>query len=291
MERAVSRNTGRSHAVAWREWLLFCRQWESDGVHGELVPVLLCFIGDAFGAGVSASGLVRKLAGLAYWFKLLGVRDVTKDFVVRQAVMGYRKSRVSRDGRRPVSFDILVRLGSVLGECCSDAYETRLFRAAFSLAFFGAFRVSELVSQSCGTGGGLQSREVVLGDACVSCWLSRSKTDRAGKGRRILLYEVLGSEVCPVHCVRAFLEVRPVEFGGSFLVHRDGRALSRFQFVAVFRRGLARLGLPDKEFASHSFRIGAATEAVRWGLDESVVRQIGRWESARFRSYVRLELL
>ncbi|XP_069810646.1 integrase/recombinase xerD homolog [Dendropsophus ebraccatus] len=292
MERAVTKATWKGRESVWREWRDFCSRLGVDSLRGEVVPALLCFVGEAFEKGVSASGLLKKLAGLAYWFKLFGVRDATKDFVVRQAVLGYSKSRVARDSRRPVSFDLLVKLVGVLGLICSDKYEEVLFSAAFALAFFGAFRVGELVSHSCVASGGLQFGDVSVGVDCVSCFLRRSKTDQSGKGKRIVLYAVPGAAACPVRCVQQFLAIRPcLQPGGSFLVHRDGRALSRFQFIAIFRSGLDKLGLPAREFASHSFRIGAATEAVRWGLGEQMVRQIGRWESERFRSYVRLELL
>ncbi|OCT96202.1 hypothetical protein XELAEV_18013877mg [Xenopus laevis] len=42
----------------------------------------------------------------------------------------------------------------------------------------------------------------------------------------------------------------------SLLVHEDDSVLSKFQFVAVFRKCLVGLGLQGKEYASHSFRIG-----------------------------------
>ncbi|XP_069829455.1 uncharacterized protein [Dendropsophus ebraccatus] len=291
MEGAVNSATWRGRAAAWQEWLCFCGNVGSDGLSGDLVPLLLLFVGDAFNGGVSAAGLVRKLAGISYWLRVLGVHDATKEFLVRQSVAGYRKLRVSKDGRRPLSFGMLSRLVGALDGLCTDGFECALFRAAFSLAFFGAFRISELISRSC-----LSDDGMLCGDVCwsvdrVSCLLRRSKTDRTGRGKSVVLYPVAGSPACPVRCVGDYLVLRPVGRGSSFLVHQDGRALSRFQFIAVFRKGLERLGLPPREFASHSFRIGAATEAVRCGLDESVVRQIGRWESARFRSYVRLGLL
>lgn len=87
-----------------------------------------------------------------------------------------------------------------------------------------------------------------------------------------------------------FLEVRPAG-QGAFLIHEDGAPLSRFQFVAVFRKYLRELGLEEKAFSSHLFRIGAATEAARQGMDVEVVKCIGRWESSRFRSYVRPHLV
>lgn len=98
-----------------------------------------------------------------------------------------------------------------------------------------------------------------------------------------------GSALCPVEAVKGFMGIR--QRGGPLLVHFDGVPLSRYQFVAVFRKCLRALGLNEKEFSSHSFRIGAATEAARNGMDAEAVKRIGRWESRRFQIYVRSHLV
>lgn len=85
-------------------------------------------------------------------------------------------------------------------------------------------------------------------------------------------------------------ESRP-QTGGTFFVHEDGSCLLRFQFVAIFRKCLGAVGLDPKQYGSHSFRIVAATEASRWGLDDATVNRIGMWESNRYRLYVRPHLL
>lgn len=76
-------------------------------------------------------------------------------------MQGFCKGRQVRDSWRPVSFEMLLSLGLVLKQICADSYELCLFRAFFSLAFFGAFRVSELVSPSRAKGGGLKFAAVV----------------------------------------------------------------------------------------------------------------------------------
>lgn len=74
-------------------------------------------------------------------------------------------------------------------------------------------------------------------------------------------------------------------------MHENGESRARFQFISVFRKCLTALSLGELKFSSHSFRIGVAKEAARWRLDEEAVKRIGRWESRRFRSYVRPQLL
>lgn len=113
---------------------------------------------------MSASVVNRRVAGLAFLFKLQGQPDFTKDFWVRQALKGYRKSMVRRDSRRPVTFEILQGIIAQLGSVCSSGYEVLLFKVAFLLAFFGAFRIGELVSPSKKVQGGLGYQEVTCGE-------------------------------------------------------------------------------------------------------------------------------
>lgn len=147
-----------------------------------------------------------KLAGLAFFFKLQGGVDFTKDFRVRQAVKGYRKSHKRKDSRRPVSFSNLQAIFEALGSLCSSVYEIALFKAAFSLAFFGVF--SELVSPSHRVPGGILVQDVLFSGEQLQVLLARLKTDQAGKGVRVELFTLSGSPVCPVQVVREFMDRR-----------------------------------------------------------------------------------
>ncbi|XP_077334541.1 integrase/recombinase xerD homolog [Lithobates pipiens] len=252
--------------------------------------MVLYFVARNLEDGISISSVGRKLAGLAFWFKLRGEPDLTKDFWVRQAVKGYRKGRQVNDDRRPVSFELLGRICEKLKVVCASGYEVLLFRAAFVLAFFGAFRIGELVSPSKKGRRGLFVEEVTCLNDRVTMRVRRSKMDQDGKGKEVVVFAIPGCQLCPVLVLREFLDCRPALLG-PLLLHKGGEFLSRFQFIGVFRKCLQALGLGGEKFSSHSFRIGAAMEVVRWGLDEELVKRIGRWESRRFRSYVRPELV
>ncbi|XP_028412109.1 uncharacterized protein LOC114534837 [Dendronephthya gigantea] len=53
-----------------------------------------------------------------------------------------------------------------------------------------------------------------------------------------------------------------------------------------FRRG-CRQGLAEKLYASHSFRIGAATAAGSVGLTSWLIKTLGRWSSDCYERYIR----
>ncbi|XP_075126878.1 integrase/recombinase xerD homolog [Leptodactylus fuscus] len=267
----------------WEDW----QEFLGGGVD-DMEMSLLLFVGHCKELGWSVAKLDGCMAGLAFGFRRRGLRDWTKSFLVRLALRGWRRGVTKEDDRKPISFSLLVQIGGVMESICFSRFELRLFRVAFSLAFFGALRLGELVSRSTTKAGGILFEDVDLYRDRVDIRLRRSKIDQTGRGAIIRLFEVQGCIMCPVLCVKDFLELRRDDFG-PLLIHSNGSFLSCFQFQGVLRHCLSKLGLNTKGFSGHCFRIGAATEAARRGLGEDVIHRIGRWESRRFRSYVRLD--
>lgn len=120
----------------WKEWTGFLQVLGEEPSENNLRLLLLYYVARKMEEGASVAVINMQLAGLAFLFKLQGQRDVTKDFWVRQALKGYRKNRIVKDARRPVTFSILGRIVKKLREVCSSEYEVELFKAAFVMVFF-----------------------------------------------------------------------------------------------------------------------------------------------------------
>lgn len=58
-------------------------------VSSEVRHLLIYFVCLSFVKSVTISAINRKLAGLAFLFKLQGIPDFTKNFLVKQALRGY----------------------------------------------------------------------------------------------------------------------------------------------------------------------------------------------------------
>ncbi|XP_075131908.1 uncharacterized protein LOC142204493 [Leptodactylus fuscus] len=285
---SLAEGTWAGYGAAWGKWVEWSAAFGSQ-IEGEGERLLL-LVGQCREEGWSLSRVNKFLAGLAFGFKARGLPDATKHFLVRQAMRGWRRGGTARDSRRPILFQLLLSLGSALKVVCRSVAELRLFRLAFSLAFFGAMRLGELLSPSRSVPGGLLAGDVRLFEDSLEFFIRRSKTDLMGRGAKVVLFAVPGVDMCPVVCLREFLShERPA--GTPLLTHEDGSFLSRFQFLAIFKKCLVHCGRLPADFGGHSFMIGAATEAARNGLAEDVIRRIGCWESMRFRSYVRLDSL
>lgn len=213
--------TWAAYNKVWHEWLTLIQQLDVDQDGPEVRLSVLYFVSLNLESRVSVSVLDKKLSLLAYLFKLKGCQDFTKDFWVKEALKGYRRYQKRRDTRRPVSFEILQKLLVQLVSFCSSAYEVGLFRAAFTLVFFGAFRIGELVSPSKAVHGGMLDREVCCNEDEVSLIIRQLKTDQGGKGKKVHIFSFPGCSLCSVEAVKEFLAIRPGVVG-SFLIHADG---------------------------------------------------------------------
>ena len=112
----------------------------------------------------------------------------------------------------------------------------------------------------------------------VSLNIKYSKTDQGRVGVQGILGRTF-DDVCPV---LALLDL-PFEKGNkpeALFQWQDGTPQSKAKFVEAIRRALNTAQLPAKDYAGHSFRIGAATTAAMAELKDSAIQTLGRWKSS-----------
>ena len=120
----------------------------------------------------------------------------------------------------------------------------------------------------------------------VRIHLKKAKCDQFGTGVDIVL-GVTGADICPVAAMLAFLVERGDKPGPLFLDNHSQPVLHG-QFVTEMRGTLEAMGVPQQQYAGHSFRIGAATTAAQAGIQDSMIQTLGRWHSTAFLQYIRL---
>jgi len=111
------------------------------------------------------------------------------------------------------------------------------------------------------------------------------KTDQLGKGVDVVVGR-MDCDLCPMAAILAFIATRGNCQGPVFLTEA-GAPLTKPAFIAELRTILTAMGLPQDNYAGHSFRIGAATSAALAGVEDSTIQLLGRWQSAAFLRYVR----
>ena len=112
------------------------------------------------------------------------------------------------------------------------------------------------------------------------------KTDPFRQGVFIYLGKT-GNDLCPVAAITAYLAIRS-RTPGPFFRFQSGTPLSQELLVKHVRLTLGELGMDVTVFAGHSFRIGAATTAAAAGLEDSLIKTLGRWQSSAYQTYLKL---
>jgi len=74
---------------------------------------------------------------------------------------------------------------------------------------------------------------------------------------------------------------------GPFFQFKDGLPLTKSSFTSRVREAFKATGLPEQNFAGHSFHIRAATAATSTVIKDSVIRTLGRWSSSAYLVYIR----
>ena len=174
-----------------------------------------------------------------------------------------------------------------------DSRDIKMLWAACCLCFFAFLRAGEMSvpsDQAYDPAVHLSMGDVAVDDPCnpstLQIKIKQSKTDPFRRGVNLFVGRT-GLDLCPVAALLSYLSVRGSQPGPLFLFE-DGRFLTRGRFVDAVRTALNSAGVDQQKYCGHSFRIGAATTAAARGIEDSVIKTLGRWESVAYLQYVRI---
>ena len=175
----------------------------------------------------------------------------------------------------------------------AQEYEVIMFWAVCCTAFFGFFRLGEILLQSGCTydsnihlSVGDVAVENVEDPKMVQISLKHSKTDQFGQGSKIYLGRTR-NDLCPVAAILAYLVLRG-NMQGPIFRFQNGSTLTKDRFITVVREVLQTTGIDATSYSGHSYRIGAATTAASIGVEDSMIKALGRWNSNAFQAYIRI---
>ena len=214
------------------------------------------------------------------------------EYVLRGVKKDEAEKGEGQRSRLPITPEILRRLKSQW-EPTAHTWDTRMVWAACCLGFFAFLRVGEFTvpdNASYDQSVHLSFADIALDDlknpTVLQVCIKQSKTDPFRKGVTLYVGRT-GVDLCPVAAVLSYLELRGCRPGPLFLF-QSWKPLTRPRFVAVVREALEKAGLDERKYCSHSFRIGAATTAASRGMEDCIIKTLGRWESVAYLQYVRI---
>ena len=213
-------------------------------------------------------------------------------YVLRGIKLEESRAPASTKQRLPVTPAILMKMHSVLQNHLHD-FDNVMIWAASLVCFFGFLRSGEITipSQSAyDPTAHLSFADIAVDDpanpSIIQLTIKQSKTDPFRQGVNIYLGST-GTTLCPVAALLKFLLIRGSHPGVLFH-YRDQSPLTKNKFTSSFRDILTRSGIDSSQYSGHSFRIGAASTAAANGVEDSVIKTLGRWKSSAYLVYVRI---
>ena len=260
---------------------------------------LCLFVASLYQEGLAGSSAKSYLAAVRYSQIAMGLGDPKMSEWPRLSyiVRGFKKLTAAsrRKESLPVTPSILRKLKTAW-QAMEDTFNAHMLWAVVCTCFFGFLRSGEVVvpvaaayDPSVHLSHGDVKVDSISAPSYVTVTLKASKTDVFRKGVTVYLGRT-GQDLCPVAAILSYL----AQFSGSkakrsgpFFQFSDGRPLTRERLVKELRRGLELAGVKADNYAGHSFRIGAASTAAAQGLSDSLIKTLGRWESAAYTLYIR----
>ena len=259
-----------------RKFTAFCIKYHVTDPF-PVTEYLLCAFATAMADnGLSPQTVKSYLAAIRNTQLSLGLPDPREQSslpTLRRVQAGISRARLGRGQpsrvRLPVTAQLLRR---VKGALEASAHSERiLLWAVCCTAFFGFFRLGELLLTSPAAFNPrlhLAWEDLAMDNPTnpriLKLHLKQSKTDQTGHGADVVLGRT-DLTLCPVARVRG----QPRRPARPILPHFGGSSPDE---TGIRVRVLASLGLPDHQYAGHSFRIGAATSAALAGMEDSTIR-------------------
>ena len=129
------------------------------------------------------------------------------------------------------------------------------------------------------------------GNSIIQLTLKASKIDPFRQGVTVHLCRT-GHEIYPVSALIYYLNAIPQtsSFTNQPLLIENNymyRLLSRYMFAYLLRAVLQRLG---SCYLPYSYRTGASTTCSEVGIEDHLIRTLGRWKSDNYIRYIRTSL-
>ena len=253
------------------------------------------FVAFLFQGGLSAGTVKSYLAAVRHEQISLGLGDPHRGAMpmLEYVVKGLKKRTAGRTSRprQPITPQIL-RMLKMVWQSSASKDDAVMLWAAVCMCFFGFLRSGEVVAPAeadYDPAVHLSYGDVRVDDVGTPHYLEvrikASKTDPFRKGISVYLGRT-DTDLCPVAAILGYMVHRGFR-QGPFFMFQDGRFLTRDRFVAQVRRALQAAGVDSSQYAGHSFRIGAATTAALCGIQDSLIKTLGRWESSAYTLYIR----
>jgi len=210
---------------------------------------------------------------------------------------GIQKRSSRRTGRMPMTPSLMLVLKSLLVTSGHNQHDKRLLWAVSTMAFAGAFRIGELLTQLESTFDPeftLLTKDVTWstnqeGQTTLHVCLKCPKETKTAAPTIVDIYQNDGP-LCPIKAFMTWRKLKNREANLPLFRDQTGTPLTGVRINRILKKLFHpyidnRLG----SISAHSFRIGVATLLGSKGYTDEEIQAAGRWSSRAFETYTRLK--
>lgn len=251
--------------------------------------------------GLSATTIQLYLAGIRFSYLEAGHRNPLKSCfggpheklnLLLKAITRHQGQH--QNSRLPITSEMIDMMSTALKKGLFTPYLDCMLHAVILVAFFGFMRCGEFTTY---TSHFDRKIHLCVEDInfCTSnqakLTLKTSKTDQFRKGCVLTLFQ--NNRFCPILALKKYLQLRKqmsmsTQPGDPLFAVEDGRPLTRSFFIKSLRSLIDTIGVDSSKYSGHSFRIGAASSAAQVGIQDHMIKTLGRWSSDTYYRYIRV---
>ena len=185
--------------------------------------------------------------------------------------------------RLPITIYHLQLFHLLLSIPSTKNFDSLMFWAAMTLAFFGFLRLGQLICNSkfnpdthlTPDNISFNFIQEMQKPKSMTILIKESKTDPFRVGQTITIGST-SSPLCPVLAMKRYFTNRESLINGPLFVHVSGKPLTKQVLITETRSLLTKSGLNAAHYVGHSYRIGAATTSASAELPSWLIKTLGR---------------
>ena len=191
---------------------------------------------------------------------------------------------------------VLFELERMFGH--AQLYLEIMYKALFSLGYYGLMRVGELTVNEGGHTVKAGDIHLALNKEKLLVVLYTSKThglesrpqhikivsNKAEKSGRYL-----HRNFCPFSLIQNYIHIREgyTDEREPFFIFKGGKPVGAQQARQTLKEAIKRLSLDEHLYDMHSLRIGRASDLAKFGYSVEEIKRMGRWRSNAVYRYIR----
>jgi len=278
---AIAPSSRRTYSAAESRYFSFCQAHGRASLPGD--DVTLSYFAAELSRTLQPTSVRTYMSAIRNLHMELGcVYPSGPTTLLSRVMRGVERSPSVRRHRLPITVPLLRDICRYVSmPRTRPEHDKAMLKAAFTLAVHGFLRCGELTD-------GIRVQDICItpDQSKLSVHLRSSKTDPDGVGHTILVGPSTDQLICPIAAMVDYLALR--RQGNLLFMYYNGQPLTTDAVTREIRDLLPLCGVTNvNAYASHSFRIGAATSAAMAGVPEHVIRVMGRWRSDVVHQYIR----